>query len=376
MTKRRKKGEGHIYLRGQAYWIKFYANGKPVFESSGSKKLEFAHRLLRKRLGEVDDGLFGAGKGGRVRVAELLDDLEASYAKRGRSYTDFCEPIVRTQLRPYWASLRVTEVTTKRLLDYRSKRLHEKKAVATVNRELALLRRAFNLGRQATPPKVLLVPHFPLLPENNVRTGFLEHAKYQALLVELPKELRPLLVVGYHTGCRVGELLSLKWHQVDLLVNRIRLEPGTTKNKEGRVIPIFWDMGPVLRHQLEERDQWWPTCRWVFFRGGKRIRDFRDSWDSACDRAKLPGLHFHDLRRSAVRNMVRAGIPEKVAMAISGHKTRAIFDRYNIVNDRDLTDAAQRMDSYLAQQTVTKTVTAADREKTQCEAEGVRKLLN
>ena len=92
-----------------------------------------------------------------------------------------------------------------------------------------------------------------MLPEDNVRTGFLEHAEYQALLVELPKELRPLLVVGYHTGCRVGELLSLKWHQVDLLVNRIRLEPGTTKTKEGRVIPIFWDMGPVLRHQLEER---------------------------------------------------------------------------------------------------------------------------
>src|ERR1022692_790397 len=156
MTKRRKKGEGHIYLRGQAYWIKFYANGKPVFESSGSKKLEFAHRLLRKRLGEVDDGLFGAGKGGRVRVAELLDDLEASYAKRGRSYTDFCEPIVRTQLRPYWASLRVTEVTTKRLLDYRSKRLHEKKAVATVNRELALLRRAFNLGDRLRHPRSCL----------------------------------------------------------------------------------------------------------------------------------------------------------------------------------------------------------------------------
>ena len=74
MTRRRKKGEGHTYLRGQVYWIKFYANGKPVFESSGSKKLEPAQRLLRKRLGEVDDGLFGAGKGGRVRVAELLDD--------------------------------------------------------------------------------------------------------------------------------------------------------------------------------------------------------------------------------------------------------------------------------------------------------------
>jgi integrase len=88
-------------------------------------------------------------------------------------------------------------------------------AVATVNRESALLRRAFSLGREATPPKVLLIPHFPLLPENNVRSGFLEHAEYQALLVELPKELRPLLVVGYRTGRRVGELLSLKWHPVD-----------------------------------------------------------------------------------------------------------------------------------------------------------------
>jgi integrase len=171
------------------------------------------------------------------------------------------------------------------------------------------------------------------------------------LPVELPKELRPLLVVGYHTGCRVGELLSLQWRQVDLIENKIRLEPETTKNKDGRVLPI---------------------CRWVFFRSGKRIQDFRESWDSACDRAKLPGLHFHDLRRSAVRNMVRAGVPEKVAMAISGHKTRAIFDRHNIVNDCDLADAAQRMESYLAQ----KMVAADNEESAKCEAQDACKLVN
>jgi len=134
---------------------------------------------------------------------------------------------------------------------------------------------------------------------------------------------------------------------VDLAANRITLDPGTTKNGEGRSLPIYGEMREWLQIEREIRDAQCPDCPYVFRRGGKPIRDFRKSWAEACKRAEIPGLLFHDLRRTAVRNMVRAGIPEKIAMQISGHKTRSVFDRYNIVSDRDLDLAAERMQRHI-----------------------------
>jgi integrase len=213
---------------------------------------------------------------------------------------------------------------------------------------MALLRRAFRLGVQATPRKVnpAALPSFPMLPENNVRQGFLLPDQYGRLLEELPPELRPLLVVGYHVGCRRGELLPMRKEQVDLQAKQITLYPGTTKNSEGRTLPIYGEMLPVLTEQMQALKEF-PKCRWLFHRNGRRIRSFRASWRLACERAGLPGLLFHDLRRSAVRNMRRAGISEKIARAISGHKTREVFDRYDIVDTADLEQAGAKLEEFL-----------------------------
>lgn len=131
------------------------------------------------------------------------------------------------------------------------------------------------------------------------------------------------------------------------MAKRIVLDPGTTKNEEPRTLPIYGDFAVWLKRLSTEQRSQWPECEYVFHRNGKPVRNFRKSWAEACKRAGVPGLIFHDLRRTAVRNMVRAGIPEKVAMQISGHKTRSVFDRYNIVSDRDLTDAAEKMEAHL-----------------------------
>ena len=135
----------------------------------------------------------------------------------------------------------------------------------------------------------------------------------------------------------------------------IRLEPGETKNDDAREFVPVPELLKVLAMQKAVRDQLYPGCPWVFFRKGKPIRDFRGAWESACnavglvdeagEKTKIP----HDLRRTGVRNLIRAGVSERVAMRISGHRSRSVFDRYNITSDRDLQDAARKLASYIEQ---------------------------
>jgi integrase len=194
--------------------------------------------------------------------------------------------------------------------------------------------------------------HFPSYDEShNVRTGFLEFEEYQALLTELPHYLKPLLIVAYHVPCRLGELLNLFWSQVDFRTNEIVLGPADVKNKQGRLMPIYAEMLAVLEMQRTIRDEKWPKCRYVFFgEEGRQIVDFRKAWRSACRRAglEIDGERplFHDLRRSAARNMRRAGIDEPTVMRIGGWKTASMFRRYSIVDSRDIADAVRKMEQF------------------------------
>lgn len=159
---------------------------------------------------------------------------------------------------------------------------------------------------------------------------------------ELPEYLRPILAMNYCTGMRLGEILALRWAKVDLAENEIRLDAGTTKNDEPRTIPLFGELLELLVIERERN----PRGERVFTRAGEGIGSFYMAWKSAAKRAEVGGLLFQDLRRNGVRSLVRAGVPERMAVKISGHKTRAVFERYNIVSSRDIRDAAKKLEAY------------------------------
>jgi integrase len=187
-----------------------------------------------------------------------------------------------------------------------------------------------------------------MLAENNVRTGFFDRESFDALRRHLPEAVQPVVTFAYVTGWRIkSEILPLQWRQVDLDAGTVRLDPGTTKNGEGRVIHLTTELRTVLEAQWAITDEYQrkheKICAWVFHRNGKQILTIRRCWDTAAKAAGCPGRIPHDLRRTAVRNLVRAGVPERVSMQLTGHKTRSVFERYNIVSDTDLIEAARKL---------------------------------
>ena len=205
-------------------------------------------------------------------------------------------------------------------------------------------------AREGTPPKLTYRPHFPMLKEAAPRKGFFEADQLEAVCQHLPRDLRPVVRFAYITGWRIpSEVLTLTWAQVSFEGRgAVRLEPGVAKNDEGRTFPLTQDLRRVLEEQKAHTEilqrQSGQIIPYLFHRHGRPIKDFRGAWKSALKAAGLSGRLPHDFRRTAPRNLVRAGVPERVAMVLTGHKTRSVFERYNIVNEGDLEDAAAKLD--------------------------------
>ena len=187
-----------------------------------------------------------------------------------------------------------------------------------------------------------------MLKENNVRLGFFEREQFDSIVRHLPDHVKPVIRFAYLTGWRtISEILPLQWRQIDFKAGTVRSDPGTTKNDEGRVFPFTQELRALLEEQRAKADAARAegiVSPWVFTYKGKPFKNYKRSWHTACGKAGLAGKIPHDFRRTAVRNLVRAAIPERVAMQMTGHKTRSVFERYNIVSEGDLLDAARKLD--------------------------------
>ena len=298
-------GAGSIYQRGNIWWVQVYIDGKPILQSSKSSRKSDAVKLRNQLLAKKERGEISGGSPDRVLVGELLDDVLKSDIKESTRY--IWEKVIEKNIRPFFGRLKARRVSTDLMDRYREKRKDEGRSDATVNRELSILRTAYHNARRRTPPKVAIVPYFPMVQETTVRKGFLTDLQYATLRNALPQELKALFVTAYITGIRRGELLAIRWRQVDFEARTITLDRGETKNQDARSVPIIGgDMENLLRTAKAAA----PESEWVFNRNGEPIRDFRWAWDAACKTAGVPDLNFHDLRRTAVRNMRRAGIPK------------------------------------------------------------------
>jgi integrase len=324
-------------------------DGNEVRESARTESETKARRLLLRRLGEVQNKSFIQGQD-RVRFGVLLDGVVRDYEVNAKK--DLKNVKYRLQrVRDAFGDVRAIHVTAERIEKFKQDLLtKEKLKPATVNRSLAIIRRAFRLGiRQKL---ITSMPFVDALEENNVREGFLTPADFEAVSARLPPVLADVARFAFASSWRRREVTGLKWKDVDLNQRIITLSWRRSKTGRPRVLPIEGDLLAILVRRKEARAMprssgGFALAEFVFHRSGKEIKDFRAEWDKACTAAGLPGTWFHDLRRSGIRCLVRGGTPERICMGVSGHVTRATFDRYNIVDESDMRLALKRAQAYV-----------------------------
>ena len=347
MKTKRPPGYGTVYKRRRIWWI-CPPGGK--HESSHSTRRSDAEKLLDRRLEEM-------------RVATVLpsacratyDDLEKLLVNdmraNGRTSLYSVEKSILPRLRAVFAGLPARRIDYALVSAYIARRLPDA-AAATVSYEVKLLGRMFRLGLRAGV--VDRLPAFPTVSVgDNARRGFCSRAEIERVISHLADHAKPVVWALYLTGWRTNEILRLEWRNVDFEAKTIRLAAEESKTRRPRVFPF--DKYPELAALLKERRRITKALerereqiiQRVFHLHGEPVESIRTTWHTAVKKAGLPGLRPHDLRRSAARNLVRAGVPEKVVMDLCGWRTRAMFDRYNITAMEDLTAAGEKLSEFL-----------------------------
>ena len=358
---------GSLRPHGAGWQISYYQDGVRQYEQYATE--EKAEERLAKIALAKTQGLTAESRPHTIRFKTLAAAVVHHYLANDLRSVDDIEDRYRLHLNPVFGSRKAVRVTTAHVNAYIIQRKREGAATGTINRELEAMKRAYNLGLKSGT--VLSKPYIPMLRETNVREGFFSREEVDRLTAHMPADLGRMVLFGFLTGWRLGEIQGLEWRNVDFKVGEIRLDPGTTKNRKGRVFPFTREIRGILETAIPKakatvapeneavtpmKAKGMPAPAEKVFRQGA----FRKTWATANHLAGLPCTvipkkdgrprrikaqrTFHDLRRSAAREMVRQGIPEKHIMALMGWETRSVFDRYNIVSGADLREAVKRLD--------------------------------
>jgi integrase len=377
---KRQRGTGSLYLpTDSTIWAyQIYVNGRRERGSTGQRNKRAAEAFVSRKLAEYSVGLSSPDVD-KISVTKLVEAVLLRNRNNGNESVDDDESRWQNHLKSFFGHLRAVQVSSELIDRYIGKRKSQRTRSgtppenATINRELALLKSAYNHGMEQTPPTVRFVPHFNMLEENNVRRGFLQDEAYIRLSKECAVEgvwLEGLFEMDYAYSWRLDELVGLRVRQLDFLGRIIDL--GKTKNGDQRMITMTEHVCRVLVRCAHGKN----PDEFVFTReDGNAVRDFRAAWWNACIRAglgrfqcrdcqqvvatgrkctlcgsakkaKYIGLRFHDLRRTGIRNMSRKGIPENVGMLISGHRTNSVYRRYNIIDMEVMKEATAKIEEH------------------------------
>jgi integrase len=349
LHRHRDRKNGCSKIKESPTWrIAFDHKGRKYQLSSYSIKRADAVKLLKKKFAELGAGRPVGPDVDKTDFETLATIITDDYkANRRRSLSKLKGKL--NNLRRAFSRDLAGDVTADRITAYVATRQEEGAENATINRELAALKRAFRLAHRAG--RVATMPHISMLHEDNARTGFFEEDQFRAVLNHLPEHLKPVIITAYYTGWRTAsEIVTRKMYHLDLENGWLRLEPGETKNGKGRIFPINDDL-PELKAALEEQFARTRTFEkesgqivpWLFHDRGRPVGNFRRAWLTACKEAGIPGQLRHDFRRTAVRNLERAGVPRSAAMAMTGHLTESIYRRYAIVDEAMLKEASAKL---------------------------------
>jgi integrase len=363
-----------IYKRGKKYWYHFVFNGRHYQESTKQSDKQAARQIEAARmtqLGKAEVGLKDLPKPECLKVSTLLDRLWETYKGTRKANSENLSQLKRTKEE---FGSKIADTLSKEDVDAYVKRAQKDGfANSTINNLTGMLATAYRVAKLA-PPEIRK------LEVNNVRTGFFSRAEFDAVLAQLDGDWKDFVRFAYLTGWRFGMISALRWQDVDLEASEINLDGQYTKNGEPIKVTIEGEIAAVLAIRKKAR-----TVKnagstgisaFMFHREGKPVCEFRKAWIRAClatgqgtmvcpkcqtegtatrcakckSRAKYRGRHFHDFRRSVVRDLIRSGVPQSVAMDMTGHKTDSVFRRYNITDTQDLREAQRKMARYREEQ--------------------------
>jgi integrase len=357
-----RKRTGNVQQRSETSFRIRYVNADGIRQHetiTGSR--QDAERELAIRLGELAAGIPVSAKPNTVLFGELANDVLVDYEVNKFASLDDQEARYRLHLNPIFENRKAAQITTAQIKQYILLRQKEGAKDGTIALELELMRHTFNLALKGR--KLLHAPYVPMLHPNNIRTGFFTRDEVDRLCSHLPAKLAAMVLFGFLTGWRLGEIRKLLWEQIDIRRSEIRLH--TSKNRTGRLFP----MTDELRALLEALQ----PPRVVFGQRVFPVGDFRKSWATACHKA---GLHctvkpiicrgkpmldkegrprvkvvkcqrtFHDLRRSFAREMDTHGVRRGAIKELAGWKTDSVFNRYNIITESDLRDAVEKINAH------------------------------